>query len=178
MAVSDQRIATFSPLDVSMIVSQDSSGLNYKVKGFAEDNMITAAPQVDTFTHYTGADNFVTRVHSGNKSGIVTVYLQSSSPTNDVFTALYNRDMALRNGQGIFSLLIKDNSGRGVAYSAQAYIGRLPDFGLQSTIKINEWIIHCTNLKVNFGGNAELLPEDVQALTALGATVDQSWVLT
>lgn len=174
--MAEQNLGTYSALDVQVIITQESTGLSYRVVGFMEDSVVTVTPTVDTFTPYNGADNTGARIHSGNRSASIVLSLQQTSPSNDVLTQLHLNDTRSRRNEGLFSVMIKDASGRSVASARQAYIGKLPESNFTNGMSVREWTIYAFNAEMFVGGNSLMLPDEVDALELLEANVDQSWV--
>lgn len=174
--MAEQNLGTYSAEEVQVILEQESAGLVYRVVGFMEDSMVTITPSVDTYTPYNGADNTGARIHNGNRSANVVLSLQQTSPSNDVLTRLLQKDVRSRRNEGLFSVMIKDASGRTVATARQAYITRLPEITYTNNMSVREWNIYAYNSEIFVGGNAMLEPEVVDALTTLEAPIDNTWV--
>lgn len=174
--MTTQRVATYSPNDLTIVISQESTGISHVCSGFSEDSIVQIERNAETFTMYTGADNYSTRIYNANNSAKVTLSVQQSSSTNDVLTRLYENDSASRNSSGLFSITIKDNSGRSSYFSDDAYVGVVPNSNFSNSMQTRDWIIHAHNLQTLIGGNGLISPEDQATLAALGATVDTRWV--
>ena len=174
--MAEQNLGTYSAEEVQVILEQESTGLVYRVVGFMEDAMVTVTPSVDTYTPYNGADNSGARIHNGNRSANVVLSLQQTSPSNDVLTRLLQKDIRSRRNEGLFSVMIKDASGRTVATARQAYITRLPEVTYTNNMSVREWNVYAYNSEIFVGGNAMLEPEVVDALTTLEAPIDNTWV--
>lgn len=174
--MTQQRLSTFAPNDVTIIISQPSTGISHEVSGFSEDSIVQIERVAETFTLYTGADNTSTRIYNANNSAKLTFSLQQTSASNDIFSALYHNDAASRNSTGLFSIQIKDNSGRSNYFSDDAYIGVVPNSNFSNSMQTREWVIHAHNLQTDIGGNGIISPEDQATLAALGVTVDPRWV--
>lgn len=174
--MSNTRTGTYSPSDVSVVISQASSGLVWVVDGYAEDSFINIERDSDTYDHYTGVDNTATRIYKANTSAKVTVMLGQSSATNDILSQLYLNDKATRNSTGLFSLTIKDGSGRSVAFAHEAYIGKVPNSPYGSGMGTRDWVFHCTALDDFIGGNSLVSPEAVAAMDKLGGTISTDWI--
>jgi len=171
-----QRLATFAPNDVTVVLTQRDTGIAHIVSGFSEDSIVNIERIAETFTMYTGADNTSTRIYNANKSATVTLSLQQTSASNDILSALYQNDAASRNSTGLFSLQISDASGRSRYFSDDAYIGVVPNSSFANSMQTRDWVIQAHNLDTYIGGNAILSPEDQDTLSALGFTVDQRWI--
>lgn len=174
--MATQRLATFAPNDVNVVITQRSTGIAHIVSGFTEDSIVNIERSAETFTLYTGADNTSTRIYNANKSASITVSLQQTSASNDIFSLLYANDAASRNSSGLFSIQISDASGRSQYFSDDAYIGIVPNSAFGNTMQAREWIIQAHNLDTYIGGNAVLSPEDQDAITVLGGIVNQKWI--
>ncbi len=171
-----QRLATFAPNDVTIIVSQPSSGISHILSGFSEDSIVQIERNAETYTMYTGADNTSTRIYNANKSAKLTISLQQTSGSNDILSQLYANDAASRNSEGLFSVHVKDLSGRSDYFSDDAYIGVVPNSQFANSMQTRDWVIHAHNLETVIGGNAIFTPEDRATLAALGNVVDARWV--
>ncbi len=173
--MSLQRIATFAPNDVTIVVSQESSGLSWIMSGFMEDKIISIERNAETYTLYTGADNTNTRIFNANTSAKLTVALAQTSETNDVLTRLYQEDADSRDSSGIFSISVVDNSGRSSYFSEEAYIAVVPNAEYGNSMQAREWVIHATRMDAVVGGNSKFTITGAAAVTALGGTVAPRW---
>lgn len=174
--MANQRLATFAPNDVTVVITQSSTGIAHIVSGYSEDSIVNIERVAETFTLYTGADNTSTRIYNANKSATITLSLQQTSASNDILSALYSNDSASRNSSGLFSLQISDVSGRSRYFSDDAYVGVVPNSAFANSMQTRDWVIHAHNLDTYIGGNSILSPEDQETLSALGFTVDQKWI--
>ena len=176
MANLDQtQLGSYAPSEVVVVISQESTGFTHQVVGFAEDSFIQLARDAESWTHSTGADGYTTRTHNINSSGKVTLELMQSSPSNDVLSAIWNRDRVFKNNSGLFSITIKDGSGRSIARSDQAYISVFPDQTYGSSVNNNSWIISAANLERYIGGNSLVSGDTVDTLAALETTISDEW---
>lgn len=171
---STARLATFAPNDVTIVITQESTGMSHIVGGFSEDAIITIDRNADTFTLYTGADDTNTRIYNANTAGTMTLSLQQTSASNDILTALYLQDRDSRNG--LFAIQVKDNSGRSNFFAEEAYIGVVPNAAYSNSMQTREWVIHAPRMESIQGGNSVVSPEDAAALEQLGVTVAPRWL--
>lgn len=171
---STTRLATFSPNDVTIVITQNSTGMAHIVGGFSEDAIITIDRNADTFTLYTGADDTNTRIYNANTAGTMTLALQQTSASNDILTALYLQDRDSRNG--LFSIQVKDNSGRSNYFAEEAYIGVVPNASYSNSMQTRDWVIHAPRMESIQGGNSVVSPEDAAALEQLGVNVAPRWL--
>ena len=74
------RLATFAPNDVTIVISQASTGLSYIVSGYSEDSIVGIERNAETYTLYTGADNTNTRIYNANTAAKITLSLQLDDP--------------------------------------------------------------------------------------------------
>lgn len=169
------RLATFSPNDVTIVITQESTGQAFVVTGFSEDQIVSIDRNVETFSLYTGADDTNTRIYNANTSATITIPLQQTSPANDFFSQLYKNDKASRDSSGLFSICIKDNSGRSEYFAEEAYIAVVPNSAFANSMQTRDWVIHAVRLDTHIGGNAILSAEDQATLEGLGYTVADRW---
>ncbi len=170
---STTRLGTFAPNDITIVISQERTGMSHILGGFSEDAIVAVDRNADTFTLYTGADDSNTRVYNANTAGTITVTLQQTSASNDILTALYEQDRTSRNG--LFTILVKDNSGRSEYFAEEAYIGVVPNSAYANSMQVREWVIHAPRLTSLLGGNTVLSPEDAAALEQLGVAIAPRW---
>lgn len=171
-----QRLATFAPNDVTIIVTHNASGIVHQISGFSEDSIVTVERNSPTYELYTGADDTNTRIYKANTSAKLTIPLAQSSNSNDILTALYEFDKNSRNSQGIFSIIVKDNSGRSSFFSDEAYIAVVPNSQFANSMQTREWVIDAVRTTDYIGGNSSLSAEDAATLEALGVTPDANWL--
>lgn len=171
MAVS--KLATFAPNRVQIVISQESTGLNYVLSGFSEDSIVSIERASQSFSLYVGADNTTTRVFNANNAANITLTLAQTSESNDVLSGLYNSDV--NNLSGLFSIMVKDTSGRSYYFAEEAYIGTIPTSGFANSMQTREWVISAADMEHVVGGNAKFSPAGSEAMNALGVTVDERW---
>ena len=174
--MSSTRTSTYSPIDVSVTITHPSTGAIHTIGGYAEDSFVNVARDSETFDHYTGVDNVATRTYKANTSAKITVTLQQSSASNDVLNEIYRYDKATRSSKGLFSLLVKDGSGRAYSFAREAYIGKVPDSAYGSGMSTREWVLHATQLEDIKGGNGLVSAEDANVIAMLGGTIAAEWL--
>jgi hypothetical protein len=122
------------------------------ITGFAEgDDAVSVEQETELYTKQTGADGEVTRSRMNNDGGKVTIKLQASSPSNDVFNASAQADRV--SGSGKKPLFIKDGSGRSLHTIAEGWVSKLPNAQYGSGSGTREWVIECGSIVSNIGGN-------------------------
>ncbi|MNF36755.1 hypothetical protein D3C85_816580 [compost metagenome] len=171
---STTRLATFAPNAVDIIITQASTGYSHTIGQYSEDSIVMVDRNAETFTLYTGADNTNTRIYNANTSGTITVSLQQTSASNDALMALYEQDRVSRSG--LFSILVKDNSGRSSYFCEEAYVGVVPNSAYNNSMQTRDWVIHAPQLETFIGGNSILSSEDAAGLQLLGVTVADRWL--
>ena len=164
-------LSTFMPNEVT--ISMVGDGWSHVVSGFAEDSIVTIDRQAETFAMYVGADNTPTRIYNANTALMMTVALAQTSESNDLFSAVYEKDRTTR--QGVFTVLVTDNSGRSRYFAEEAYIGVVPNASYGNSMQTREWVIHAPASDVNLGGNSKISAGTLAALAALGVTVAPQW---
>lgn len=172
--MTTSRVATLSPIDVTVVISQ--SGFTHVVSGYMEDSNITVERGSDSYEKHTGIDNKTSRIYKADKSGMITLSLAQTSVSNDVLDLLQRNDAAARNSSGLFSITVKDASGRSVYHSLEAWVGVVPNSAFGSGMQGREWQIQAAEMTSIIGGNGKVSAEDVATIEALGGTVAADWL--
>lgn len=170
-----ERLKTYSPNAVSVIITHEATGISHTVTGFSEDSIVSIERNAETFTLYRGADDTKTRIFNSDSSAVITIPLQQTSNSNDIFSNLYEYDRQRLNSDGLFSIQIKDLTGRSVYYSDEAYIAIVPGSNFSNAMELREWVIHAASLDTYIGGNSRFSANDQTALDAFGVTIDPKW---
>lgn len=171
--MASKYTSTFSPQDVTVVLSQGN--FSHIVSGFSEDSIVTVERNSDTYSLYTGADDTNSRIYQANTSAMITLPLQQTSNSNDILSQLYTNDRLSRDSSGMFSITIKDNSGRSLFFAEEAFIGRVPDASFGNTMQLREWQLQAVRMDAVFGGNANFTAEDAASFEQLGGTVEDKW---
>jgi hypothetical protein len=165
----------YSPGDIAVVITRDD-GLAHVIGGYMEDSMISIEPNQDAFEKFTSADNRSTLIAKADNSGTIVLTLNQTSPSNDVLTALHEEFKQTKRASKLFTVTVKDNNGRSLYVSPQAFIGRLPIAAFSNTMQPREWTLLCHDLSSKAGGNAKLSAADVTTLELLGVTVEERWL--
>lgn len=173
MATVSEILATYSPEDVCVVIS--NSSFYHVINGTADGTFINISREVPASTLYVGSDLTTARVIRGNKASTVTLSLHHASESNDVLSALLSNDEQTRDNTWLFNLTIKDNTGRSLYFSPQAFISMEPDRSFSTAIDNRDWGIQCVALSGVTGGNGVLTADTNGVLGDLGITVDPRW---
>ena len=138
-------VETYSPKRVELIIG------GVPMRGYADGTFINAERTSDAFTTNVGADGEVSRTHSADKTGKVTLTLQQTSDSNDVLSALQIADETTLLGQ--FVILLKDTNGRTLAESPCAWIDKIASSEFSNELSDREWVISCSELIIFVGGS-------------------------
>lgn len=168
--MADTNLGTYSPEEIQAVISVGD--IIHTVSGYMDGTFINISREVPAATLYNGADNSGARTLRSNKNATITLSLHQSSATNDILTQLYNNDQDARDNTWLFSVLIKDNSGRSIYQANQCFIGELPDSSFSTEIDTRDWTIQARNLEQKLGGNAEFSPDAEATLSELGGDID------
>lgn len=133
---SDQVVVIFGPVQVT---------------GFVPDSRVTIEKNEARWTKRVGSDGLVTRSKTNDETATVTLHLEQTSMSNDLLSAISQLDR--QTNEGVFPLMIKDNSGRSLYTAESAWIERDPnaEFGRESGERT--WAIHTGQLQSHTGGN-------------------------
>lgn len=171
--MTTSRVATLSPIDVTVVISQ--SGFTHVVSGYAEDSNIMVERGSDNYDKYVGVDNKTSRIYKSDKSGMITLTLAQTSVSNDVLDQLQRNDSNARNSSQLFSVIVRDGSGRSVYHAQEAWVSKTPNSQFGSGMNTREWVLQAADMTSFIGGNAPISAEDVASLEAIGGTVSADW---
>lgn len=120
------------------------------IGGYADGTFITAVRSSDSFVKSTGAQGETTRAKSNDRSGEITVTLQQSSPSNDVFSGFAQLDE--NSNTGIRPVMLKEINGTTKVGGAEAWVRKPSDVGRAKEVGNTEWIIDVANMDTFVGG--------------------------
>lgn len=166
-------LGSYSPEDVVCVISNDK--FSHTISGFADGSFLNLSRIIPASTLYTGGDGTNCRVIRDVSNLDVTFTLHQSSESNDVLSHLLVLDMAARDSSELFSILIRDMTGRTVISTPTCFIGSNPDVPFETDISTRDWVLHTIGSSIHIGGNARFTSGGFDALVDLGATVDQEW---
>lgn len=138
-------IESYDPRQVIILIG------GIPMSGLADGTFVSIERQEDAYTAVSGADGQVARVKSNNAIGTLTLTLMQTSNSNQVLSAFALADQ--RNNSGTFPVLIKDNEGTTLIFSAEGWIQRMPTVEYSKDMSNREWIITLSELTYNIGGN-------------------------
>lgn len=136
---------TYSPKKVQVIVDDRI------LTGFAKGSFVVVEKKEDDFTTEIGSDGEGARTQSADESGSVTVTLMQTSAGNDLLSELRDADKA--SGANVFSVMIKDGSGRTIVTAAEAWIRKVPNSEFSDQKTDRPWILDSAVLIHKLGGN-------------------------
>lgn len=137
--------ATYDPKEVHVIIG------GTPISGFADGTFVQISFDEQQWNKVTGADGLTSRSKSNNFGGQVTITLLQTSNSNDVLSAIWNRDR--RSNDGVVTLLVKDALGRTTWSAAQAWIQKMVDQDFSKETEEREWVFDCADLRGLAGGN-------------------------
>jgi hypothetical protein len=106
------------------------------------------------FKKKVGSDGEVARARSNDRTAEVAVKLMATSSSNDILSALAATDENLGDGHG--PLLIKDNLGRTVIDSPDAWLQKPADVDFSDEVGEREWTFDAVDTSMNVGGTTTL----------------------
>lgn len=170
----NEVLHSYMPEDVNAIITL-SNGIVHNLSGYIDGTHISIERLVPTAEPYAGID-FHARILRRNKSASIMFSLSQTSESNDFLSQVVKLgEENLGDDVDVFSLLIKDQSGRSLHYSNQSYIGGPPDLTYSNTIDSRDWMIYCVNLQQNVAGNARFSDDMAYALGQLGEEIAPRW---
>jgi len=136
-------VMTYSPTDVKLIVA------GYPVAGWESISISRVSPGFQQIYGIRGKD---TRSKNPKTSSVIRVTTLMTSQSNDVFSYIHDRDLEFGTGRIVVTL--KDNSGRSVFSSNEAFIRGFPETVFSGNASYRAWEIYCqTTESYVVGGN-------------------------
>ena len=123
------------------------------VQGYADGEFLTITREADAFTSVVGTDGEVSRSKSNDRRATISIKLMSTSPTNDLFSAILSGDINANGGAGVGAFLVVDLSGASLYSAGNAWITKGPDVAYGREAGEREWILQCDKLYEFTGGN-------------------------
>jgi hypothetical protein len=171
----DNLLGNYSPESLVIVLSKGN--FVHTIQGYADGSFLNIKRETPASTLYIGSDNTAGRVKRRNKASTITITLHQFSPSNAVLQALQRADEQDSGNAWVVAMTIKDLSGTSIWSSNQTFIGTIPDAQLGSAAENRAWELHAVSLSANIGTNTLFDAAEVNAMTALGATVDPKWKL-
>lgn len=136
-------VKTYNPSDVICDIG------GYQLTGWDAIVISRGGP---SFVTVKGIRGKHTRVANKDTSATITISLIQTSPSNDVLSRIHELD--IQNGTGRMMIMLKDNSGRSVFSSNEAYIVGYPEATFSGDFEMRMWTIFCqTTQSYTIGGN-------------------------
>lgn len=156
-------VSTYSPKDVILTVG------GYQLTGWQS---ITISRTVKGFTVIRGIRGKNTRVPNVDTSATITISLLQTSQGNDVLSYIHELD--LDEGTGRIALMLKDNSGRSVFSSNEAYITGYPVATFSGQFEYRNWELFAqsTNTYIVAGNAKPATDLFDRALSEVGNFID------
>ena len=123
------------------------------VQGYADGDFLTITPETDAFTSVAGTDGDVSRSKTNDRRHTVEIILMSTSPTNDLFSAIYLADLNTAGGAGVGAFLVTDLNGTSLFTGGNAWIMKLPDVTYGREANERTWTLQVDKLVAFIGGN-------------------------
>lgn len=123
----------FDPKEVNTIVD------GIALTGYSENSMVAAERMEDTFTEYVGAKGEVSTSENANKTGEITVTLQSTSPS-----VRYLNDLANRGK--VFPVQIIDMNDSSIVSGSEARVRKPANYQAGKEIDEREFVIFVSEL--------------------------------
>lgn len=121
--------------------------------GFAEGELVRISFKEDQFKEYVGADGGVSRAATHDRRADVEIRLAQTSPTNDAFSAVLNKDLNAPNGAGVGAIEIADLQGTTLFYASKCWITKVPDTAFDREVKERVWKFTCADMTAFVGGS-------------------------
>jgi hypothetical protein len=120
------------------------------ISGYADGTFVSVERNNESYTLMVGAGGEAARARSRNSSGKVTFTLMSTSPVNDLLSAVWHADELL--GTGVGSVIVKDMQGNTRCVANNAWIQKAPKIEYGKEISTREWVIEAESIYMTAGG--------------------------
>jgi hypothetical protein len=171
-------LSTYDPTQVLVILDWEVNGQpgSHIISGVSEQSIVSIE-RSDAWSESIGGYGNTTRIYNPvwDKANI-TIPLQQTSESNDVLDALFTRDVRNKNSDNLFSITVKDTSGRSLHYGYQAYVAVKPNAVYGTTMESRDWVVRVNKLEDIMGGNSKVDAALVADVTSLGGSIPARWV--
>lgn len=123
------------------------------VQGYADGDFLTITKESDAFSSVVGTDGEVSRSKTNDRRATVEIILMSTSPTNDILSAIHVADINAPGGAGVGSFLVTDLGGTSLYAAGNAWIKRSPDVTYGREPNERTWTLEVDVLQDFTGGN-------------------------
>ena len=110
---------------------------SHNVSAYADDTFVTIEQKGDGVTSKAGCDGEIARAIDPNRQYKIKVSVQQNSPTNKYLQSRYVKDLA--DGNGMFSVLIKDLSGKLQFNAENCWVVKQPSRAYGKETNNREW---------------------------------------
>ena len=129
--------------------------INYggaNIQGYADGVYSSFEMDEDFYNDTTGADGLTTRIRTNNNTGVLTVTLLQSSPSNTILQVFFDIDRTTPRGAPQ-PLMLKNLLGSELLSSSASWVRKLPSLDQGKEVQNRVWVIKVADAKVFAGGN-------------------------
>lgn len=136
------------------------------VTGYAPDTFVEVEYNENKIERVVGAEGEVTRKRSTDRTGRIALTLTQASDFNSTLLEYAKSDR--KDGSGVFSVSVKDDTGRVLHSSPLAWVREVPKFGYGVKAGTRAWIIETAEM------DQDVLPKpfDLSVTGVLNAAAD------
>jgi hypothetical protein len=138
----------YSPSDVIISIA----GI-HTVSGLADGTFVNITKDVEPFETERAMDGSIQRVYKHDEGFKLDITLAQSSPSNNVFSALYNIDVGTQLGK--FPVFVNDTKGSTKFFALTAWVDRIPSVSFSNQLETRTWTLSCVQAAITVGGNAD-----------------------
>lgn len=120
------------------------------ITGFADGTFVNAARNEDSYSLVAGSHGDSVFVRNLNRTGLVTLTLMQSSPSNDFLSSQIAADELFGLGEG--PLFIKDLNGNTLVEDQNARLMKPADSPFGKDLENREWQFGCPQMSIFTGG--------------------------
>lgn len=141
-------LQNYSPEDVTVLLA----GVK-PIQGFIDGTFVEIEKNTQTFQTYRSADGRIARKKDNDFSYTVRLTLMSTSASNDVLDYLAKVDQLTSMGK--VPLIIKDQLGSTLFFSATTWVETIPTITFSTSIGERTWVLRSSQAISTVGGNED-----------------------
>lgn len=139
------EIGVYSPSEVGVYLA------THRIRGFADNTLISISRDSPLFTSKVNADGTVSRTNISSQLYKITLHLHNGSEDNKLLTYISQLDRATNMGK--FPLMIKDHLGSSLFSSATTWIETMPDIDFDVGASERRWVLASSHGITHIGGS-------------------------
>jgi hypothetical protein len=119
--------------------------------GWLDGTFVQIQRDEDAYSLEAGVGGDTAFVKNHRRTGVITITLMQTAPSNDTLAGFVNDDEIFSSGEG--EIFVKDGNGNTLAEDPSARIAKMADVSYAKGIEGREWRFLCPRLFLNTGSS-------------------------